>query len=328
MEEEIILETGDKSSPTVVKHIHHYETKEKEEIMSPMETVNLFGAGGMGSGGALAGAGGGAFAGAALGSLLLGRNGVLGAGVDGGVVGARHVTPEQLTAGLASVIDNTQNTAVLQQLGQISAAIPLAEANTQLALSITQSELAGQINTAQVANLAGQATINKNVSDAIAASLASQNNINLNVLTQGSSTRETVTSFGVANLNATNEAKYAVTSAIRDDGDKTRALISRQYEDTLNRELTEARNALIELRAAGRVRESEINIVNTNTAVAAQSQAQVQGQQQLQFLAQLGAEVRNLANDVQVVRQTQSNVNFGTQTGTAQTASAANNRVN
>ena len=36
--------------------------------------------------------------------------------------------------------------------------------------------------------------------------------------------------------------------------------------------------------------------------------------------------IDNLTNDIQVVRQTQSNVNFGTQTGASRTAT--NNRVN
>lgn len=190
------------------------------------------------------------------------------------------------------------------------------EGQVQLAIAGAQADINNRIADGLQTAIQGQGAIRKDISDAISASLVSQGEI-----------KQTIAQVGATNIAATKDAQYAVTTAIRDDGDKTRALIVRQYEDTLNRELSEARNALVELRSAGRVRESEINITNTNTATATQLQVQAQQQQQLQVMAALVAEVRNLANDVQVVRQTQSNVNFGVQGASTQGQQASNNRV-
>jgi hypothetical protein len=77
-----------------------------------------------------------------------------------------------------------------------------------------------------------------------------------------------------AQINAT---AMATQNAVQNDGDKTRALITAQYEATLNRQLTEANAALIELRsdqrAAERARTIEINMT--------QNQAQAQTQNQI-----------------------------------------------
>lgn len=205
---------------------------------------------------------------------------------------------------------------VMSKLGTIESDIFKAEGDIQLAISTAQNALSNRIADGMTTALAGQGAIRKDISDSVAASLAGQSAI-----------KEAVASYGTANLMATKDAATATQVAIRDDGDKTRALITRQYEDTLNRELSEARNALVELRSAGRLRDSEINITNTNTATATQLQVQAQQQQQLQFMAQLVSEVRNLANDVQIVRQSQSNINFGVQGASTQGQAATNNRV-
>ena len=95
----------------------------------------------------------------------------------------------------------------------------------------------------------------------------------------------------------------------------------------LQRELGVAQAALSEERNAGRVREVEVNVSQTVSQNQAQLQLQAQQQQQFQLLAQLTAGINNLANDIQAVRQTQSNINFGTQAGVGQSAQATNNRV-
>lgn len=221
-----------------------------------------------------------------------------------------------LTNQLTSGFGGQRDLDLMQKLGNIEGDIWKAEGEVQLAIAGSTASLTNAVTQGTLSNLEGHATINKNISDAIAASLASQSAI-----------KETVAAYGVANLTATKDAQFAITTAVRDDGDKTRAKIDFYHDQDMQRKLTVADGIIAERNAALRGRESEINITNTNTATAQQFQVQSQQQQQLQILANLAAEVRNLANDIQVVRQTQSNVNFGTQTGTAQTASAANNRV-
>lgn len=271
----------------------------------------IIGGGGMGGGGLGAGLGGGLLGGI-LGGSLLGGNGL----GNRNNVGEGCVTPSMLTAGLTGVTDAVQNTTVVQTLGAIQAAIPLAESQTQLAIAVAQSELAGQINTANIANLGGQAMINKNVSDAIASSLASQTSI-----------KESVAAYGVANLNATKDAQFALATIVKDDGEKTRALITSNTISELQRQLTVAQTGALEDRLTNRARETEINITNTNTANAQQMQVQGQVQAQSQAIIQLSALVSNLCGDIQAVRATTSNVNFGTQAGVGQTTNATNNKV-
>lgn len=234
-------------------------------------------------------------------------------------VGVNHNINTSLQ-GLTNLVNNgfggQRDLATMGKLCDIEKGIWQAEGQVQLSVAGAQADINNRIADGLQVAVQGQGAIRKDISDAISASLVSQGEI-----------KQTIAMVGATNIAATKDSQYAVTTAVRDDGDKTRALIVRQYEDTLNRELSEARNALVELRSAGRVRESEINITNTNTNTQVQLQAQAQQQQQLQVLAALVAEVRNLANDVQVVRQTQSNVNFGVQGANTQSNAASNNRV-
>lgn len=320
---------------TVKEHItkdeqyYKYEEGNKMDDSSGLIAAMLAGRNNNGyeGGGALGGAGGG-FAGAALGSMLLGRGGLLGGAVAGGVVAEGCVTPTQLTSAIAGVTDAQMNTAVLQGIGDIKAAVPLAEGQVQLALAGAVGEVRSHLGQVENGLIAGQATINKAVSDAIAASLASQNNINLNVLTSAAATKEAVTSFGMANLTATKDAQFANQVAINASTKEILAALNDQNTANLQRQLSVAESALLETRLNGRQRESEINITNTNTATAQQAQIQGQQQQQFQILAQLAACVQNLQGDVQAVRQTQSTVNFGTMAGNTNTQGASNNQVN
>jgi hypothetical protein len=201
------------------------------------------------------------------------------------------------------------DTAILNGVNNLTAAVPTAALETQAAINSSISSLA--LGTSQ-----GFA----NVKDSV------QANGTANLLATNAAERTTLTS-SAALLAAIKDSQYATATAVRDDGDKTRGQIALYHEGDLQRQLGVAQAALLEERTHGRIRESEVNITNTNTNTNVQAQAQAQSQQQLQVLAALVAEVRNLANDVQVVRQSQSNVNFGVQSGTAQTNAASNNRV-
>lgn len=268
--------------------------------------------------------GGGAGAGAGAG---------LGAGLVGGLIGGQLfgnqnrnnnygntegiVTPSLLASSLDAVTSNVRETTILTALGDIKASIPLAEGQVQLALAGSTADINRNITGGTVSVIQGQAGINKGLSDAIATSLASQATIRAEALVAAGALQASIL-----------QNKYDLSTTVRDDGDKTRSLIVAQNNDMLNRELTVAQSALLEARAVGREQNNSINITNTMTQNQAQAQFQAQQQQQFQILANLNAAVVNLANDIQVVRQTQSNVNFGVQGTAGQVASAANTRVN
>lgn len=268
------------------------------------ETRNIFEGGGAGLGAGL----GGGLLGGILGGALLGNRGLLG---GGGVV-EPCVTPMQLQTATGSIIDSGQNTAVMGQLSNISAAIPLAEAQVQLALAQTQAAVSNQIGQTENLIVGGQAVINKGISDAIAASLASQSALNVNILTQGSATRDAVNAMGVANLTATANSTKEILAAINETN-----------MANLQRQLAVAESALLETRAEGRARGTEVNVTQTVNQNQMQMQAQAQQQQQAILLNTLCNHVVGLQNAV----ATNSNMIIGN-TGAVGTGPQTANPVN
>jgi len=301
-----------------IKHVGHKIEKlnifKKKEGGSMDAIIPALLAGGNQGGGMGTGLGAGLLGGV-LGGALLGGNG-LGVNRAAAVAGAEgFVTPANLTAALAGVTDTLQNTTVIQTLGDIKASVPLAEGQVQLALAGVQSDLTTQANINQSAVVAGQAILNKNISDSIATALAGQSSI-----------KESIAAYGVANLTATKDAQYAIVTAVNADGEKTRALITSNEISNLQRQLTVSESRALEDRLTARNREIEINVASTNTNTANAIQAQNQSQAQSQAIIQLGALVSNLAGDIQAVRQSQVTFNSGTMVG-AGNQTAANTKV-
>lgn len=205
--------------------------------------------------------------------------------------------------GLQNAIDTST---ITEMVGDVKAAVPLAESQVQLALAGTVGEIRGHLGQVENGVLVGQAAINKNISEAIAASLASQNNINVNML-----------QTSTANLMATKDAQYATLAAITADGEKTRALITENTIAQLNRLAAERQDEIIELRAtAARDRDRhgiEINMINNQNQLQFQAQAQV-----LQTLS------GGLVDALQSIRATNQAINIG---GT-QLASPTNTNTN
>lgn len=118
------------------------------------------------------------------------------------------------------------------------------------------------------------------------------------------------------------ESRYEVSKDITADGDRTRSLITANYQDTLNRQLGEANAALIELRSEDRAnRRAYDNSVNvTQTVTQAQQQAQTQGQFDRLY--------HMIADANQSIRATNQAINFGAGTLTANPVNTnTNNRV-
>ena len=290
----------------------------EEDIMSPTDTLNLFAGTGMGGnqGGAMGAGLGAGLVGGLLGTALFGRRGLDGLGGDG-VVGA----PVTL-AGVESVVNNA---AIMSQLADVKAAIPLAEGQQQLALAQAQMSLAN--------------TINSGTGSVIGSISAFENSVmqNLNMQTQMNQkgfadNAATTVAQGTANLLATKDASilaernsWLLNQAITSDGDKTRALIQSIDKTNDSRLITQLANEVSELRNEGRLRgvEGNITISNTNTANAVAQQQQAQQQQQQ--LAVLGAQLNALWSQNQHIQQGVLNIGSGTVSGNSQTA--ANTRV-
>lgn len=118
------------------------------------------------------------------------------------------------------------------------------------------------------------------------------------------------------------ESRYEVSKDITADGDRTRSLITANYQDTLNRQLAEANAALIEARSEERAyrrsRDGEVNV--TQSVNQAQQQAQQQGQFDRLY--------HMLADASQSIKATNQAINFGSGTLTANpTNTTSNNRA-
>ena len=290
----------------------------EETNMTPAETINLFANPGMGNnmGGAVGGGLGAGLVGGLLGTALFGRRGLGGFGDDGG-----GVAPVTL-AGVESVVNNS---AIMQSLGDIKAAIPLAEGQVQLALAGAQMDLNNSISqgtSSVIGSISGfQSTVMNNL------------NMQTQMNQKGFADNQATTlASGNANLLATKDASilaernsWALNQAITNDGDKTRALIQSIDKSNDSRTITALANEVTELRHEGRLRgvEGNITISNNNTANAVAQQQQAQQQQQQ--LTTLLAHVNALYDQNQRIQQGVLNIGSGTVSGNSQTA--ANTRV-
>jgi len=250
------------------------------EVLSPGGMMM----GGYGGDGGLGfGSGGGLIGGLILGSLLRqGRGGLFG-GDDGTVV--------------APGAQATANMQLMQSIGQVDKAVAVGTAAMEASQANQTIGLTNQFNST-TASLATRVDGVKEAVNGTAMALMQQlNTVNTNLLTGFNQTQ----------------------TFINNDGDKTRALITAQYEATLNRQLTDANAAVIALQNrfenAERARGIE---VNTTTTV---NQMQQQSQQQAQY-GQLCNAIWGLG---QQIRSTNEAINVGSGTLTANPANTNTN---
>ena len=263
-----------------------------------------------------------------LGGLILGsllRSGGLFGGPAGEAAGAVATTQ--------GVNNSVTQAAMQQQLADIKAAIPYNEAQMQLALSGathdinnnisgTKTYVSDQITRTSDASAARDAATQAGIQAGFSA-------LNTNLLTELGDIANHISAgqrqadqntFAITNAvkdgnfelqKSISSSTYELAKAVVADGDRTRSLITSQYEATLNRQLSEANNALAELRSRhhldSNTRAIEVNTTNNIN----QMQQQNQQQQQMQYLAGI---ISNLANDLQYIRATNQAINIGSGT--------------
>ena len=105
------------------------------------------------------------------------------------------------------------------------------------------------------------------------------------------------------------ENRYELSKDISADGEKTRALITQQYEINLQRQLADANAQIIELRGNNNLQGAAAGITLTNTNNI--NQMQQQAQQQAQY-AQLAHLIYGLGQNI-----TNGAINVGSGTQTA-----------
>lgn len=244
------------------------------EVLNPSGMMMASGGDGLFGGGGLIG-------GLILGSLLRNNGNLFGGdGVAGGATLRNPPEQNQANMDLMAAIGGVdKSVAVSTSAMEASQATQTLGITTQLnnvasSIAARVDNLKDVVNTNSVALMQGQAAINQNIM----------------------------------------ENRYELSKDIAADGEKTRALITQQYEINLQRQLADANAAIIELRSDNRLAERTrgIEITTTNNI----NQAQAQQQQQAQFNALSGI-IANLANDLQYIRATNQAINVGSGTLTA-----------
>ena len=214
---------------------------------------------------------------------LLGRNG-------GGLFGGGD------NAGAAASVESAVNTnAILSNLADLKAAVPLAEAQGQLALAGAQSDITQQTQASTLA-------LTNQLTQAMLATQAGFANTGDKVDTLAAST---AVGFGAVNSNVDRNA-FNLSQIIKDDGEKTRSLITANQIAELNRIAQERQDEIIELRNEQRRASDRHGIeiaINNN-----QNQNQLQFQQQAQVLQTLAGA---LADVSQVARATNQSLIIG-----------------
>jgi hypothetical protein len=293
-------------------HVHKHYHESKDTMNTPMFVPTPFATNyGHDGGGLGMGLGGGLIGGVLLGALLGNRNGGLfgGNGDNGGGAAVNQLT-----------LSNIQG-----QLGDIKAAVPLAESQVQTALALAQSDITSQ-NQAQTLALSNSIAQAKEAGVASANQNALMNAAGFSNLGDKVDTLSAAQAVGFGNVGLQiAQTGWAVTSAISNDGEKTRALIQSIDSANLNRMLTTAQNEIIELRNE-RARAADTNGL-TISMINNQNQNQLQFQQQAQAIGSLTSALAGVA---QIAHATNQNIiagNAGAVTTGAQSANPVNVRA-
>lgn len=233
--------------------------------------------------------GGGLIGGLILGSLLRNNGNFFGNNGGDGVVGGAVLRnpPEQ----------NQANMSLMQSIGAVDKAVAVGTAAMEASQAAQSASIVSQFNSV-TGSLANRIDGVKDAVNSGTMVLAQQ----LNGLQQ-----------------QVMENRYELAKDINNDGDKTRALITAQYEATLNRQLSDANAAVIALQTKldnGTVARG-VEVTTTNNI----NQMQQQQQQQAQY-GQLANLIWGLG---QQIRSTNEAINVGSGTLTANPANTNTN---
>lgn len=232
----------------------------------------------------LFGGGGGLIGGLILGRLLGNNNGNLFGG-DGAAAGAvLRSPPEQVQA----------NMSLMQAIGGVDKAVAVSTAALENSNATQTNTLSNQLSMVAQATV-GQITGVKETVNAGTMVLAQQlNGIEKSIM----------------------ENRYELSKDINNDGDKTRALLTAQYEAALNRQLSDANAAIVALQAKLDTTSAARGVEVSTTNNINQMQQQTQQQQQYAQLAHL---IYGLSQNI-----TNGAINVGSGT---QTASPTNTNI-
>lgn len=231
------------------------------EVLTPSMIM-----GGGGGDGLFGAGGGGLIGGLILGSLLRNNGNLFGGDGAGAVAGATLRNPPE---------QNQANMDLMGAIGAVDKSVAVSQAAAENSNSMQTNMLSGQLSQVAQATVA-QITGVKEAVNAGTMVIAQQlNGVQQQIM----------------------ENRYELSKDITTDGDKTRALITAQYEATLNRQLSDANAAVIALQAkldtASATRGVEVTTTNNINQMQQQQQQQQQWGQLYNVLWGLAQNIRS-----------------------------------
>jgi hypothetical protein len=185
----------------------------------------------------------------------------------------------------------------MNAIGEVGKQVALGTATVETSNATQTGQLTNAISSSTSANLIAIQGIKDNVSASTAALTAQVNGVQQSVM----------------------ENRYELSKDISNDGEKTRALLTAQYEAMLNRQLSDANAQVIALQNrfdyAERARGVEVNTTNNINQMQQQQQQQAQYGQLANLIWGLG----------QQIRSTNEAINVGSGTLTANPANTNTN---
>lgn len=258
----------------------------KEFDMAEVMTPSMIMGAGSGDSGLLGG--GGLIGGLILGSLLRNNGNLLGGDGNGAALGATLRNPPE---------QNQANMDLMAAIGAVDKSVAVSTASMEASQATQTLGITSQLNNVASSLAARTDNLKDVVNTNAVALMQGQAAINQNIM----------------------ENRYELSKDISADGEKTRALITQQYEINLQRQLADANAAIIELRnreyAGSAARGVEVTTTNNINQMQQQQQQQAQYGQLANLIWSLG----------QSIRSTNEAINVGSGTLTANPANTNTN---
>ena len=262
------------------------QTKEKlkeidmAEVMTPGMIMGMGGNdGGLGGGGLIGGL--------ILGSLLRNNGNLLGGDGNGAALGATLRNPPE---------QNQANMDLMAAIGAVDKSVAVSTASMEASQDTQTLGITTQLNNVASSLAARTDNLKDVVNTNAVALMQGQAAINQNIM----------------------ENRYELSKDISADGEKTRALITQQYEINLQRQLADANAAIIELRSrefsGNAARGVEVTTTNNINQMQQQQQQQAQYSQLANLIWALGQNITNANSAINVGSGTQTSTNTPTNT--------------
>lgn len=232
-----------------------------DTIMTPTMPM-MMGGGGDG----VFGTGGGLIGGLILGSLLRNNGNLFGGGGDAAVAGATLRNPPE---------QNQANMSLMAAVGAVDKSVAVSTAAMEASQATQTLGITSQLNNITSSLAARVDGLKDIINSNSVALMQGQNAIQQNIM----------------------ENRYELSRDIANDGDKTRALITAQYEADLNRRLGDANAQIVALQTRAEnnavARGVEVNTTNNINQMQQQQQYQQQFAQLGHYIALLGQQIRS-----------------------------------